>query len=183
MAKCIRCNSPFIGRRKIKLSDSYICGKCAKELGFDKGFYLYSSIYSYDDIKDGQEAYWTRRTKERIKEEVLSSVSVTMKGPGVERELVCTEEEREVYDYIEWIASMHGVDPDELRLARVSDTYLTVKYGEWDLARFKYTNKAKWIKFTAIERSDTRHGLEAPEDVQDLGELIVRSIDHIKKYS
>jgi len=114
MAKCIRCGGSFLTRSKHQLKDGLICGKCLKELGFDK------------DI---------------------------------------------------------NADVSPLQLVRVSDDYVTAKYGEWDLARIKYTNRAKWVKFPTVEAAKEKHGIEKPDDVLRFHQLIIESINHIEKYS
>lgn len=42
-------------------------------------------------------------------------------------------------------------DPDgQLLLVRKSDSYVMAAVGEWDLARFKCTERAKWIMFPTV---------------------------------
>lgn len=181
MSKCIRCGGSFLTRRRIKLSDSEICGKCFKELGFDKSYYLISHMYSYEAIKDGLDAYYARKHEEDIRDAVLSSISVKMTGG--ERDLICTEEEREIYDEICSFFDDNEIDRELLRLVRVSDNYLTIKLGEWDLVRYKYTTRAKWLSFPSIESGSNRHEIEAPEDALNLADLLVESVEHIDEYS
>lgn len=61
MSNCVRCGSSSIIRRKVKLKDAIICGKCYKELGFDN--YLMPDLYKWDDIKDGYDAYRERENQ------------------------------------------------------------------------------------------------------------------------
>lgn len=96
---------------------------------------------------------------------------------GQERERIATESEVEIFELLQQMAGV------ELRLVRVSDNYVTAKYGEWDLARIKYTNKAKWVFFPIFETQKERHVIKAPEDVAEFAELVAKSIEHIKKYS
>lgn len=151
MAKCIRCGGSFLVHRKIKLKDAEICGKCFKELGFDKSYYLISSIYKYNDIKDGLDTYYKNKRKEDLKESILSDISIKVTGNGEERDLICTEEEREVFDIIRSLIDDNGFDSNRLKLVRKSDNYISAVmpsdgYGLMDVARIKYTNRAKWIK-------------------------------------
>lgn len=62
MSKCIRCGRGGLLRRMLPLSnnDARICEACYRELGFDPKDGL-SMIYSYDEIKNGREAYLQRR--------------------------------------------------------------------------------------------------------------------------
>jgi hypothetical protein len=98
---------------------------------------------------------------------------------GQERDLICTEEERAVFTELEAVCS--GLDlPDPLRLVRVSDNYVTAKIGDWELARIKYTNRAKWIVLPIKSNDKLRIG--APEDVAIFSDDIVSSVEHIVKY-
>lgn len=170
MEKCVRCGGSFLTRRKIKLKDAEICGKCYKELGFDNP--LISDLYKWEDIKDGREAYRLKQRKKEVKDAVLSSFR--MAHYGEERELDCTDEEQEIYDLI-----CENVGRD-LQLVRVSSNYVTIKCGEWDLARVKYTDKAKWIWFPVFDKEKIY--IESPEEALML-DKINASLDHIDKYS
>ena len=172
MAKCIRCGGSFLKNRKIKLKDAVICAKCFQELGFDKSDYKFGDLWEYDEIKNGLENATPTLT---------GSVNVTYGGK--QRDLVCTEEEREIYDTVLEFFEGNGLDTDPLDFIRISDNYVTIKYGEWDLIRCKFTVRAKWLVFPVLEMSSEKHQIEAPEDVLDYEELITDSLEHIAKYS
>lgn len=102
--------------------------------------------------------------------------SFSLANHGQDRELICTEPEREIYEIIVSLAGESLLDPDVLRLTRVSDNYISIvmdssqNYGAMDVARFKYTNRAKWIKFgPRFNRID----IERPEDVSEYQEELV----------
>lgn len=181
MSKCIRCGGSFVTRRKIQLKDAEICGKCFKELGFDKSDLLTASIYPYAEIKDGKQSYYLNKRKKAAKDEIIGSVSVSMSSYGEERDLICTEEEREIFEELEIICADVN-PPHPLQLVRVSDNYVSAKIGDWDLARFKYTNRAKWLSLPIVEASSQKHQIEAPGDVADYSDQIRESVEHIKKY-
>lgn len=96
---------------------------------------------------------------------------------GQQRELVCTEEEREIFEIIKEISG------SDLMLLRRSDNYVSAVLGEWDVARIKYTNRAKWIQFPIFDRGSAKHRITSVEDVRDFADIITDSIKHIKKYS
>lgn len=171
MSKCIRCGGSFLTRRKVQLKDAEICGKCFKELGFDKSDLLTASVYAYDEIKDGRDAYYQNKRNK--------AASVSFAAHGEQRDLICTEEERMIYDKIEQICSGMQL-PAPLQLVRVSENYVSAKIGDWDLARIKYTNRAKWIIFPI--KSNDRLPIGAPEDVALFAQDIAESVEHIKKY-
>ena len=58
---------------------------------------------------------------------------------GQERDVNAADEELKMFDVLK---EATGLD---LRLTRKSDSYVTAMYNDWDLARFKFTPRAKWI--------------------------------------
>lgn len=113
--------------------------------------------------------------KETIGDETFR---VSLGNYGQERDLVCTEEERIIFRIISRICEENKLDVTPLRLTRTSDNYVSAvmdsgsDYGAMDMARIKYTNRAKWImlgpdfKKTQISR---------PEDVLKMAEDVVNA--------
>lgn len=106
------------------------------------------------------------------------TIRVSMGNYGQERDLVCTEEERIIFRIISRICEENNLDITPLRLTRVSDNYVSAvldsgsEYGALDVARIKYTNRAKWIKFgPEFKKSD----LSRPEDVLKMAEDVVNA--------
>ena len=95
---------------------------------------------------------------------------------GQERDLICTEQEREIFNIISEMADA------DLRLVRRCDNYVTAVYDDWDIARIKYTNRAKWIQFPVIDRGSTKHRIESVDDVRSMAEFVENSLSHIRKY-
>lgn len=178
--KCPRCGR-LIGltARGLKLKDGLICNRCFQELGFDKSDRDAAQyLYAYEDIKDGKRAYYDRRLKQAIAE---SGIRLEIDCRGKERELNATDGEREVYRILRCIVSDLCFNTEPLRLVRVSDNYLTAKCGEWDLARFKFTTRAKWIWFPTKE--EKRRYIEVPTELYSFPEAVKSSLSHIEKYS
>lgn len=98
---------------------------------------------------------------------------------GQIRERIATEGELEIFDAL---CSMIKSDP-EPELVRKSDAYVTMVIGEWDFARIKYTNRAKWVKFPIIERSTVKHEIDDPSDVFGLSDLVEKSAIHLQRLS
>lgn len=157
MAKCIRCGANGMGvlHYAIKLKDgNQICFKCYKELGRDpwKDARTVGRMYTYEEIKDGFDAMYERQRKEEIVQAVMDSVSIRIVGGSQDRDLDATADELKVYDIIRSILDRSGLDTDPVQLIRKSDSYLSVvmesagDYGLMDLARIKYTDRAKWIR-------------------------------------
>ena len=96
---------------------------------------------------------------------------------GQKRELNATEEEEKIFQIL---CEMTG---EPLELIRRSDSYVSACLGEWDLARIKYTNRAKWILFPIFDRGSAKHIIEDVNDVSAFTDLITESVEHIRKYS
>lgn len=105
-------------------------------------------------------------------------MTIKISNYGQERERIATESELEIFELLK---SMSGLD--KLRLVRKSDNYVTAIYKGWDLARFKYTPRAKWISFPTLEAKAPKHRIEDPEDVSSFADLLTESIAHIDEYS
>ena len=101
---------------------------------------------------------------------------------GEERDLVCTEEERQIYDNICRFFDENELDKSPLRFVRVSDSYVTAKYADWDLVRMKYTTRAKWLVFPVADLRAEKHRVTSPDELFDYGEAILYSVEHIRKY-
>lgn len=96
---------------------------------------------------------------------------------GQERERIATESEIEIFDVIKSVTGR-----DDLQLVRKSDDYVTALLGDWDLARFKYTPRAKWIILPVIEAKAVKHRFESPGDVAQFADELNASVEHILKY-
>lgn len=181
MSKCLRCGAN-IAFRSVPLADGALCYKCFEELGFDKSDRKYHSMTPYEKIKDGKSVYIARLIDEKASEydsSVAEKIGLRFAHYGEDREINATDEEAQIFDVLRSMVS----DPEQLELARKSDSYITAVIGEWDLARFKYTDRAKWIIFPTVEAKAQKHYIEDPEDVLSFADLLAESIAHIDKYS
>lgn len=105
-------------------------------------------------------------------------MTIQFSNYGQERERIATESEIEIFDLI---GSM--TNRDSLELVRKSDNYVSAVLGDWDLARFKYTPRAKWISFPTLEAGAPKHRITEPKDVASFADLLAESLAHIDKYS
>ena len=103
-------------------------------------------------------------------------MSLEFQHYGEERERIATEDELEIFDIVKELAARDDVD-----LVRKSDNYVTAVIGDWDLARFKYTPRAKWIMFPCLDSEKRK--IESPDDVREYTEEVAESIAYIQKYS
>lgn len=95
---------------------------------------------------------------------------------GQERDVNATDEELKIFEVLRDATAL------DLRLARKSDSYVTAVLGEWDLARFKYTSRAKWIAFPVVEVGPPKHRISRPDDAAGFADLIAESLSVIEKY-
>lgn len=157
--KCKRCGKGIgVVRRGQALSDGYICYKCLDEIGFDKK----RSVTP-----------WPLTYREVISEPSAPAVKIAHYGDN--RELDCTDAEAEIFHIIRSRLDDMNYNTDCLKLVRKSDSYVSAvmdsgsDYGQMDLARFKFTDRAKWIKvcpdFEKIELNDV-------EDVAKLSDAL-----------
>lgn len=150
MAKCIRCGKSTITRGHVKLADAAICTPCFKSLGFKLTDTAGATIYKYDEIKDGADAYYNKKIEEsaaRYDEERNRDHNFRFANYGQMRDLDPTDEEMEMFETVCEILEDEGFDADKLKLVRKSDSYLTIVLGPTDVARIKYTDRVKWVLF------------------------------------
>lgn len=177
MAKCIRCGKSTALRGHVKIKDADLCGVCFKDLGFDRNDILTASIYAYNDIKDGRDTYYQKLIDRRAAEYDAKNASVSFGNYGQDRNLDCTEAERDIFNRIREI-----FPSEDLRLVRASDNYVTIKRGDWDIVRAKFTNRAKWLMFPTVEAKQVKHPIEDVTDCDAFSDLIRESLEMARKY-
>lgn len=197
MGKCIRCGKASFLIKNFKLEDGEICKKCFRELGFGPNYDYSTEVYSYDEIKVGKdEMFRIQREKDRkFRENPLSVllndeqkealVKEITKGTGMktgERELNASEDELQIFDIISAMSKVFGRKPEDLRLVRPSDNYVSIKVDEYDLARFHLGERSCWIFFPSVESYKERHKINSPEDVLQFENLVKESINTINSY-
>lgn len=96
---------------------------------------------------------------------------------GQIRDRLATEGELEMFDVI---ASM--VDDPALSLVRKCDDYVSAVIGDWDLARLKYTPRAKWIVLPLTEHGTKKLRIQSPGEIAQFEHLIAESVETIKKF-
>jgi len=157
MAKCMKCGKSTLVRGHVSLKDGAICTPCFRELGYKLTDAATSKLYTYAEITGRKQ----------------TAPSVKVANYGQARDLDCTEKEREVYDIIRSVCDDDNLDSKNIKLMRKSDSYVSAVmpssqgYGDMDLARIKYTDRAKWIKLAPNFDKIT---LSSPEDVAKMAE-------------
>ena len=107
--------------------------------------------------------------------EIVPGVSIA--NYGQEREVNANPDENEI---AEWV--LNYFPSENLRLIRKSNEYVTVKRGDWDIVRIKYTERAKWLMFPTIEAKQKKHYLEDKFEVENYVAAMHDSIEHAKQY-
>ena len=102
---------------------------------------------------------------------------------GMNKDLDCEPEESEMFGILCSMYEALGRNPEALDFERYSSNYVTVKLGEWDVARMHWGPRSKWVMFPTVEISSTKHKVTAPEDVRQFKDLLEESVEFIEKYS
>lgn len=196
MGKCIRCGKDSFLFKHIELKDAKICKKCFRALGFDKSYDLISRVYSWNEIEDGLEEYYRKKNEvkrppsladlsDEEKELLIQGLmqyAPRVEHGGKEKGLDCEPEESEMFAILCSMYEDLGKNPEDIKLVRYSDNYVTAKLGESDLARIHWGPRAKWIVFPSTERHTNRHNIKAPEDVRAFGDLLKDSVENIEQW-
>ena len=95
---------------------------------------------------------------------------------GQERDINATDEELKIFE------ALKEATGHDLSLIRKSDSYVTAVLGEWDFARFKYTQRAKWVSFPIVQVGPPKHRITHPEEAAGFADLIAESLAVIDKY-
>ena len=98
---------------------------------------------------------------------------------GEKRNLNATKEELEAADLV-----LSMLPPsDDYDIVRKSDAYITVVKGEWDIARIKFTDRAHWIILPLIDVGNKKRLIEQVDDIKQFEGDILKTYEHIVKYS
>lgn len=95
---------------------------------------------------------------------------------GEERDLNATPEELAIAEFVSGLF-------DGAELVRVSPSYITVKKGEWDVIRIKYSERARWVKIPVLDPGSAKRRLESVGEIKKFKDDILKALEHIAKYS
>lgn len=94
---------------------------------------------------------------------------------GQKRDVNATEAELDIFHIIRSVCDDDNCDANNIELKRKSDNYVSAVmpsskgYGDMDLARFKYTDRAKWIK---LAPDFEKIPLTSTEDVAKIADFV-----------
>lgn len=92
---------------------------------------------------------------------------------GENREVNATEEELKMFQII-----CELLPDDKIFLVRRSDNYVTAAIGPNDIARFKFTPRAKWIQLPYVLKDKVK--IACPDDIRELKEDLQKALDFVK---
>lgn len=103
----------------------------------------------------------------------LKEIGIEFAHHGEERELNATEKELELFALIIKVIEDYGQKTDDIVLTRNSGNYLSVKIPPSDIARIKYTDRAKWIQLPYGVKESGKRYIDEPEDILSFKDDIV----------
>lgn len=184
---CVNCGKsvgPLSGRMRYRLkdADTWICRKCWIALGFDKDLAAtMASAYAWDDIKDGYEARFQRRMNERAaawdREHSPTAKVIQFANYGQAKDENPTLHEAELFELIRQAIKDNNRDPDALQIVRKSSGYLTAAIDDFDVCRFKFTDRARWIQFPYNRDNKEKRYIEDVALMPDDIEALLKSYD------
>ena len=149
MSKCVRCGNSFLMRRKVKLKDALICGKCYNELGFDD--YLISDSYRWDDIKDGYAAYRERENQKYWTQEAEKR-GLTLPHYRQLFSLGATDMEVKIFATIYALLNDEGKDADAIEISSGDNGSVNLSVNGEIFISYKADGGVKWISFENGEK-------------------------------
>lgn len=175
MAKCAMCGKSTLFNGAIKLSDATICAVCFKALGFSPiDDMKMIRQYPLAEVQLGRNGFLEAQ-KSKMRQRAVNSVLVSMNyGP---RDVNATDEEEKIFGYVQ------DIFKNKLDLVRLSDNYLTIQIEGYDLMRYKFTDRAKWLNFPPLEKSTQRHEIDQPDDVLDYVDIIKNAALELQRIS
>ena len=180
--KCTCCGASLgMFKKYAPLSDGAICLKCFKELGFDVNDKDNYTDATCREIKAGYVHYANKQNKAILEKYGLPTFGFAHYGE--ERDVDATEEEKQVFSILCDMFQSKGYDPEQLDLVRKSDNYVAAAIGDYDLARFKATDRVKWIIFPAAETGAVKHYIESVTEVFTFDKLLNTQIHKMSAYA
>ena len=150
MAKCIRCGKSTIARGHVKLADAAICTPCFKSLGFKLTETAGATIYRYDDIKDGKDAYYAARIKEdavQYDRDQAEMYNVSLAHFQQLEAAGSTDNEIKIFSAICEVLDDEGYETDPLQVALGDNGSLLIMIDGVVMIQYKSEPNVKWIRF------------------------------------
>lgn len=105
---------------------------------------------------------------------VKNGVTYSLNFQGAEKyDVDATENDLKIFEHIKNLCPT-------VRLTRKTPAYLTVCEGEFDVVRFKYTDRAKWLNISLLDTGNVKRRFESLEDLAQFDEDIIKSYEIAK---
>lgn len=186
--KCTACGATLgLFKKPITLADGAICRKCFERLGFNSDDASKYSNAKCSEIMSGY-GHYTKMHNKKHNDELIDVLDkhelpvFSFAHYGEERAVDATDEEAQVFAVLCDMFGSHGYDSSQLRLVRKSSNYVAASIGDFDLARFKYTEKAKWIIFPYAETKAVKHYISVPGEIMDMDDLFSLQVEALGKH-
>lgn len=175
MAKCIRCGKSTIVRGHVSLADAAICTPCWKSLGFKLTETATASLYRYDDIKDGREAYDQKRWAEsqaRFAEAEADRLGLYYADYDTLEALDCSDNEMRTVERICALLEDEGCKTRRISFEREPGAPLSAYVGDKKLFELKYTKDVKWIR---IGDDENKNRITGPAGINKLVDKLIEA--------
>lgn len=96
-------------------------------------------------------------------------IKLSISGVNDYADIDANSEELKMFEYIKSVCP-------SVQIARKTEAYLTACLGDTDVARFKFSPRAKWIVFPYLENKSKRY-------IEKIADLRVFDDDIIKSYA
>lgn len=102
---------------------------------------------------------------------VKNGVTYSLNIQGAEKyDVNASDDDLKIFEHIKALC------PD-IQLVRKTENYLTVTYKEFDVVRFKYTDRAKWLNICFLDLGKVKRRFESLEDLVQFDEDIKKSYE------
>lgn len=105
---------------------------------------------------------------------IKNGITYKLSFPDVDpKELNASDEDLLIFEHI------HALCPD-VELIRRTDAYLTAALGAFDVVRFKYTDRAKWLNVSMIDAGKVKRRFDEIDDLKQFDDDIIKSYEIAK---
>lgn len=87
-----------------------------------------------------------------------------------------TAEDLVIYDHIKTLCP-------SAELVRTTPAYLTARAGDYDLIRFKYTDRAKWVNIPLLDLGKVKRRFESLEDLSQFDADILKAFEMAQNFA
>lgn len=180
MAKCMMCGKSTLIKGHVKLADGAICTPCFLKLGFKLSDATTSSLYKYDDIKEGKDVMYRKRAAEsalKADYEEANKIGLALKHYRQLENAGATDMEKKILAAICAVLYDEGRDFEIIDVALGDNGSLLLMLDGTVFVEYKADSGVKWIRFDNEGQEKIRIGGAARMNA--LASRIVAAYDSI----